>query len=290
MIRVFLALAALLVLGRAQAADDMVPAHPSLWTVHGKHCTVFLFGSIHLLSPKIAWRDARIDTAIHSADTFFFETALDADKVKQIVAAKGSLPQGQSLRALLPPQSQKDLDDDMASLGVPEAGIDARRPWLATLALTAIKYAKDGLSPTAGVDVAIMGEAQTRGKPLRYLETIEQQMALLAPDDPKLELEAFEAFLKDFKTEQDDIAALTDAWAAGDQKKLDTLITGELVKYPAAKKALFDDRNAAWEKTLRTVLDKESGTFLVTVGAGHLLGDTGVPALLRRDGYVVEGP
>ena len=37
------------------------------------------------------------------------------------------------------------------------------------------------------------------GKKLRYFETIEQQMALIAPDDRKLELESFESFLKGFK-------------------------------------------------------------------------------------------
>jgi uncharacterized protein YbaP (TraB family) len=35
---------------------------------------------------------------------------------------------------------------------------------------------------------------------------------------------------------------------------------------------------------------KEKHVFFITVGAGHLTGPTGVPALLRKDGFKVEGP
>jgi uncharacterized protein YbaP (TraB family) len=34
----------------------------------------------------------------------------------------------------------------------------------------------------------------------------------------------------------------------------------------------------------------EPHTYFITVGAGHLLGPKGVPALLRAKGYRVEGP
>ena len=35
---------------------------------------------------------------------------------------------------------------------------------------------------------------------------------------------------------------------------------------------------------------KEKHSFFITVGAGHLAGPAGVPALLRKAGYTVEGP
>ena len=35
---------------------------------------------------------------------------------------------------------------------------------------------------------------------------------------------------------------------------------------------------------------KQKHIFFVTVGAGHLTGPLGVPALLRKDGYKVDGP
>jgi uncharacterized protein YbaP (TraB family) len=281
--RILAALIALLYCGHAFAAPA---AHPALWKVQGKGSTVYLLGSVHLLSPDLAWRDARIEAAIGAADAFFFETPLDTDGIQKIVAAKGSLPPGQSLRALLPPQSQRDLDADLAALGLPEANIDGRRPWLAQITMLGLQFRQAGLVLT-GVDLALIAEAQARGKPLRYFETTEQQMALIAPDDRKLELQGFEGFLKDFRHEIQDITPMMDAWASGDAKRLGDLVAKDFAPYPALRKTMFDDRNAAWTATLRGVLDEEHGTFLVTVGAGHLAGDRGVPALLRAAGYTV---
>lgn len=279
--RILVALFALLFCSAAAPA-----AHPALWKVQGKGSTVYLLGSVHLLSPDLTWRDARIEAAIGAADAYFFEAPLDADGIQHIVAAKGSLPQGQSLRALLPQESQRELDDDLASLGLPEAKIDGRRPWLAQIMMLGLQFRQAGLVLT-GVDKALIAEAQARGKPLRYFETTEQQMALIAPDDPKVELESFESFLTDFRHEIGDIARMMDAWAAGDDKRLAGLVAKDFAPYPALRKAMFDDRNAAWTATLRDVLDQEHGTFLVTVGAGHLAGARGVPALLREAGYTV---
>src|SRR5258707_4432898 len=87
-------------------------AHPTLWKVTGRQSTVYLLGSVHVLSATLHWRDARIDQAVRDADGFFFETALDPKAIAGYVAEHGSLPQGQSLRAMLPPDAQKNLGDD----------------------------------------------------------------------------------------------------------------------------------------------------------------------------------
>ena len=265
-------------------------AHPALWTVHGKRSTVYLFGSVHLLPPNLAWRDERIDRAIRSADTFVFETALDTDAAKKFFDANGSLPAGQSLKALLPSASQDDLDADMASVNLPEARFDTRRPWVVSVVLETVRATQIGASPMSGVDVTIVTDAQARGKPIRYLETFEQQMALLAPSDPALELKIFEAYLKDFRNEGQMLPDLIRAWSAGDQDKLAALTIKSMASDPETKKRLVDDRNKAWIAPITHMLDSESGTFMVTVGALHMLGPKGVPALLRAKGYKVDGP
>lgn len=280
---------ALAFVGMAGAQDAPPPqAHPALWKVTGRQSTVYLFGSVHVLSPALDWRDARIAKAIGDADVFYFEAELDPKAIAAYVADRGMLPPGQSLRAMLPAEAQKDLDADLTSLGVAESSVDTRRPWLASIAMTAFKLAHDGDTPAAGVDAAILADALASAKPIRYFETLDQQMALLAPADPSVELDQFEVFLKEFGKDKDDLGPLIDAWASGDQARLTRLLFREFDKHPGMRKLFFDDRNVAWTRTLEGVLESESGTYLVTVGAGHLLGQNGLVMLLRRAGYKVE--
>src|SRR5207253_4799274 len=134
-----------------------------------------------------------------------------------------------------------------------------------------------------------MGEAGKTHKPMRYLETIAEQFALLAPDDPVLELQEFESGLKDLADIAGGIDPMVKAWSDGNQRELDRLINGDLDEFPEARKQLLDDRNKRWVPKIEAML-KQKHVFFITVGAGHLTGPLGVPALLRKDGYRVDGP
>ncbi len=142
---------------------------------------------------------------------------------------------------------------------------------------------------SAGVDDGLMAETQQAGKPMRALETVEQQLALVAPDGDKAALEDFEADLVDLKNPQDEISGLYQAWAGGDPAALDRFLRADYADRPAVRTRLLDDRNRRWLPQIEAML-KEKHVFFITVGAGHLAGPAGVPALLRAAGYQVEGP
>jgi uncharacterized protein YbaP (TraB family) len=283
-----------LVLGLLLAAPAVADtiAHPSLWHVKGAAGEVYLLGSVHILPPGVNWRSPAIKAATARADVFVFEVPTDKKAMQQLqdlVVANGLLPQGESLRASLRPDAQGDFDTAVAASGLQLAAIDHERPWLAGLQMMFTQIAKQGFDRDNGVDTQLLADAAKAGKQTRYLETIDQQFALLAPDDRKLELEEFESGLKDLRDVSAEIQPMVDAWSAGDQKKLDVLINGDLDEFPTARKALLDDRNARWLPQIEAMLN-EKRTFFITVGAGHLTGPQGVPALLRKAGYTVTGP
>ena len=274
------------------AATAQTIARPSLWHVQGRQGDVYLLGSVHILPPDVQWRSPPIQDAIARADVFAFEVPQDKKsqaQVQALIAAKGYLPPGQSLRPLLKKSAQADFDAVLASSGLAPSAVENTRPWLAGLQLLFAQIAKLKFAVENGVDSQLIAEAERAGKPLRYLETIEQQFALLAPDDRALEMEEFEAGLKDLKDIGGEIQPMVNAWSRGDQKTLDRLINGDLDRFPKARKALLDDRNKAWVPQIAAML-KEKQTVMVTVGAGHLTGPKGLPALLRKAGYKVSGP
>lgn len=276
----------------AQVQMAEIPAHPALWTVKSRTTTLYLFGSIHLLPANLAWHTPKIDAALGAADTFVFETPIDdAGKAAMLdfVRAHGLLPKGQSLRAMLPEKSRPDYDRVLALAHLAPAQIDNDRPWLAGIVLDVAYLQQMHYLAADGIDQQVLAYAHAHNKALRYFETPAQQLSLFMPKDEKLELEEFDAGLKQFESEETSIGAMVDAWGAGDVKAVARLMNKSLESEPDARKLLIDDRNKAWIKTLGAML-AAPGTYFVTVGTGHLAGPVGVPALLRAQGYRVEGP
>jgi len=291
------ALFAALALARPAFANDpsivyaKMPAHPALWTVHGPKGTVYLFGSVHLLPPQVDWHTKEVDAAIAKSDTLVFEIALDADAQQRMmayIAAHGMLPEGEHLRDMISPEARNELDAEIAKLPLSPDDLDRMQPWLATLMLEITSIAKDNYSPSAGVDQQL--QANPQGKPIIGLETVEQQLALLSSGDPKAQLQSFEAGLKtSTESSNSQIGPLLDAWMHGRVDRIASLTQKDLAKFPEAKKLMFDDRNHAWIGKISEFLDQPK-TYFITVGAAHLAGPDGVPALLRARGFKVDGP
>ena len=297
LISAFAFVACLLAPARAMAADAPVVeanirAHPALWTVHAPNATAYLLGAIHILPPNVIWQTPKIDAAIDASDTFVFEAPLDdAGKaaIVEFIRAHGMLPEGTALPSLLDEQGRKDYRDALALTKVPAERLDRMRPWLAAIVLETAYMEQQHYTPLSGVDRQILALAQTRKKSLRYFETDEQQLALLAPPDQDLEAKEFDAELRQFQSDASSLGPLVDAWSHGNAPLVGRLMNKELDREPGAKKELIDNRNDAWIVQLETML-QEHHTYFITVGTGHLVGEHGVPSLLRSKGFDVDGP
>lgn len=280
----------------AQQVQPALPpgimAYPSLWHIQGEKGEVYLLGSVHVLPPRVHWRSPPINRALSRSDVYVFEVPQDEaamEELNGLIQAKGFLPPGETLRALLHPEALADYDAAVAASGLQPAMIERVRPWLAGLQMMFAQISKLKFAAGNGVDSVLMADAARHNKPMRYLETVAEQFAVLAPDDRVLELEEFESGLKDLRDMGSEIEPMVHAWSTGNQAKLDELINGDLDGFPEARKQLLDDRNKRWVPKIEAML-KEKHVFFITAGAGHLTGANGLPALLRRAGYKVDGP
>lgn len=299
LVAAFLAFACLLTRpAAAQATAQPQPvvapiiAHPALWTVHGPAATAYLFGSVHLLPPNVEWRTPRIETAIAASDTFVFEAPIDdtgIDAISDFIRAHGTLPAGTSLSSLLDAQTLADYRKALALTHMSAQSVDNFRPWLAGLILEMAFIRSEHYAPESGIDRQIFAEVKAQAKPVRYFETAKQQMSFLMPGNSKLEVDEFDATLKSFQSDSNVLGPLIDAWSHADETEVAKLMNADLQSIPGARKVLLDDRNQAWANELKDML-AEPHTFFITVGAGHLAGPAGLPALLRQEGYVVDGP
>ncbi|HEV2652100.1 MAG TPA: TraB/GumN family protein [Rhizomicrobium sp.] len=267
-------------------------ARPAIWTVHSAAGTAYLFGSIHILPPDVNWHSKAVETGIRKADAFVFEIPIDDTtqaSVEAYVAKNGMLAAGQSLRAMLPSGMGTRYDTVVAQSGLPAADVDRMQPWLASVVLSVAALKAQNFDPARGPDTVIQAQAAAAGKPILAFETIEQQFELLASGDAKTNIDSLASTLDDIIDQPTLVDDMLAAWMSGDTVKLEKLLNGNLDKYPGARKTLLDDRNAAWVKRIAVLL-KDKRTYFITVGAGHLVGPKGVPALLREAGYQVDGP
>lgn len=275
-------------------AADVKPGNPAIWTIEKPNGgTITLFGSVHLLPGNQAWRTEAFTAALAKADVVVFETPI-ADmatpEVQQYLAKSIMNPPGVTLSTLLNAEEKATVEKAAAFVGVPFASMEAFRPWFAGLQMALVMIMKQGFDPNAGIDKLVEDEARTAGKTLGYFETAMEQLDIFTTMPPDEEKAFLVIGAKEIVENPNGLKDLVDAWAAGDVAGIDRLMNAGLESMPALGKKLLEDRNANWVRKITADYMADTKNYLIVVGAGHLAGDKGVPAMLRSDGIAVSGP
>ncbi|MBC6981478.1 TraB/GumN family protein [Caulobacter sp. 17J80-11] len=284
--------AAVLLAALLAACGPAAQAEPAIWRIKDADGTITLFGSVHLLPPGLDWRSARLDRALASADEIWTEIP-PAPAWNGAAAAEaarlGALPAGQSLIAELSPQGRERLARLAKSLNVPLEQLDRMEPWLAEIALAVAFHRAHGAVQDAGVEEAVE-KAVPEGARRRAFETASDQIALFDGAPVQAQLASLEYALKEMEDDPGLFDRLVRSWADGDVCALKHEALDPLQRAaPAIYQRLIVERNRRWADRLAEVA-RGGGDVVVVVGAGHLAGPDGLPALLRARGLKVEGP
>lgn len=257
-------------------------ADPAIWVVRDPDTTVYLFGTIHLLKPGLTWFDEAVKTAFDASDELVIEMVEPDPTITQATTLKlGVDPTGTPLREKLTPEARAKYEAALAALGVPAAGFDGFRPWLAGLTLSVLPLVKAGFDPNAGVEKSILA---VNVKPVQGLETLDEQLGFFANLPESDQIAFLNAAVDAIPDGTDNIDELVHAWAEGDVDRVASLMNEGLDdSTPFIEKVLLTDRNARWAKWIAERL-KQPGTVFMAVGAGHLAGPTSVQAQLAKDG------
>ena len=267
-------------------------AEPPVWVVRDDNSTVVLFGSVHVLPEAIDWRSPVLVEALGRADDLWFEIALgpesDAEVSRRILLA-GLLPPGQSLLARLPPADAARLIRIAQSLNLYEPGLDRLRPWLAELTISLAVDARAGAFIENGVERRLNADTPA-SVPRRALETVEDQVAILAGASEGGQIASLSETLREVEDDPGLFSRIVGEWQAGDVTGLtDHAVTPLRTGAPEIYERLIVRRNRAWTAQIRQRM-AGVGVTVVVVGVGHLVGPDSVPAMLRAQGFTVEGP
>lgn len=278
--------AAALALCAARPAE----AAPALWVVQSGSAKIYLFGTVHLLRDGTPWRSPELEAAIGQSQDLYLEIA-DPANVQNVLASlmKIGYDPAHPLSTKIPKADVALLDQAAKRYGFGgESAFEPMEPWLAFVVLSTLPAVHSGYSSGNGVDLQIRKEFVAAGKPVRGLETVDSQLHVFAGMPEATQVELLDAQLKNIGRQngEDNLDAIVDAWLTGDQDDLATSMQMAKLQQSTIYARLFTDRNKAWAAALAQRLT-QPGTSFVSVGAGHLVGPDGVPALLARMGYAV---
>lgn len=262
-----------------------------LWTIEGRHNTVYLLGSVHVLRESDGELPRDAEEAYADAERIVMEIDLDdpsvADAATMLAEMQRSalLPEGQSLKRVLG-SDYGEIERQLRESGLELSTLDRFAPWFVAVMLTQLELAERGFRPELGIEQRIAEQAERDNKPIEGLETPAEQFAVLGG----LPLAEQKRFLQMTLEESADLDAelekVVAAWRAGDTTALAALLTEAYDDFPELYGPLTADRNRAWIKQLEPLLE-DRDDYLVVVGALHLVGRDSVVELLRRRGHTV---
>lgn len=258
------------------------------WEVKGAHNTVYLLGSVHMLKAADGTLPAEVLEAYRRSQSLVMELDLSnagsADALAATDLAQVLLPEDKTLSQVLDPKLYASFITHAKRAGLEPAMTERFQPWFAAILLEQMTLTHDGYAAESGVDMQLTQSATADHKPIVALETVSEQMGYFSrlPLDEQANFLGFT--LRDIDSSDSDPAAVIRAWKVGDVRELERLFKQESADSPELMRQLTTERNRKWLPRIKALLEDDHDDMVI-VGAMHLIGDDGLVALLKSQGF-----
>jgi len=258
----------------------------SLWELHGKHNTVYLLGSIHVLRESDYPLSPVMLEAYRNAKSVLMEVDLEEISSEQVQAemlGSAMLPEGKTLPAVLGKERYARADALAREVGVELSMFDQFAPWFAAEAISQLQLTQLGFQPQAGVEMYFMERARNDGKSVAGLETVHDQISLFQNMSLDTQAEYLVSSLEQAHDLPKEVDSMVRAWARGDTQWFADELQSEFGRDPRLYQSVLVARNRKWLPKIEALLSDDKN-YLVIVGTGHLVGQGSVIDLLKKDG------
>ncbi len=251
-----------------------------LWKI--KDSNTYVFGSVHLSNSSIL----QLPDVVERAFSESTRVILEADQRLPPDASLLMLPPGIQLDSLVPNELFRRVRAHWSRLGLPEENLVKFRPIVVGINLQFLEAARNGYVVALGVDTIVRERAEKAGKEIRYLEKLNDQLSLLSGTPTNEQI----SFLSHIANQADaglsEVVDMISAWRSSDIQYFEDLLDQRRKDWPQMIDDVLTKRNITWAPQIAE-LAKGPGRNLVVAGALHLLGETGLPTLLREYGLTL---
>jgi uncharacterized protein YbaP (TraB family) len=276
--------------GWLAAAAAAAPPPSFAWKVTGHGGSLYLVGSVHLLTADFYPLPPALEAAYADSDQLVEEVNIGdmlAPQAQLSLLTQGILPANQSLPDVVSAETVELVKKRAAAVGLPYAPLARMKPWFLSLTLTALEWTKAGFDENLGLDMHFYQQATADGKPVQGLETIAYQVSRFDGMSPKEQEALLTSSLEEMDDQIENITALTGAWKQGNAREVERLVLADVQSDPALYDRLLVERNRNWLPQIEALFARP-GHALVVVGAAHLVGPDGLLKMLEARGYTIE--
>jgi uncharacterized protein len=240
-------------------AAEPAEAGPAMFVVRDHDTTIYIFGTFHTLDGQSDWFSPNLRTAFEGSQELVLET-------------------------LLPERPEAPMPQPAAA----SYSVASSASFLATTRLALTAGHSRGMSVANGADMVLRHVAESEGKDVEGLETLDlqlrmfQRMPAFAPA-PAAAAATPTGTGSPAADASKAMSAMQSAWERGDQMVFARLVDQMRRSSPEAYRMMFVERNARWADWIAARL-RTPGTVFVAVGAGHLVGKDSVLVRLAEHG------
>ena len=218
----------------------------SLWELHGKHNTVYLLGSIHVLRQSDYPLAPAVLDAYSNVKAVLMEVNLEEITSAQVQAemlTSAILPEGKTLPDVLGRERYERADALAHEVGVELSLFDQFAPWFAAEAISQLQLTQLGFQPEAGVEMYFMERARNDGKSVAGLETVHDQISLFQNMPLDTQAEYLVSSLEQAHDLPKEVDSMVHAWQRGDMQWFENQLQSELGRDPKLYQSVLGARN-----------------------------------------------
>jgi len=250
-----------------------------------------MMGSFHMFKRDMYPLNDCFTNAFRNSDTLVVEVNMnevDENQMATLFEDRGIYAGDVTIEQRLSKETLDLLKEYLGRHNIDITQVNKMKPWFLGMTIAIQEIIGLGYDPNLGLDMYFLANAQD--KDIIGLETIEEQMDILAGDPDDIQDLALQSALEEIPDLESTMNRMIDAWSRGDADSFDMIIREPEDRYPMLAqqvKRTIDDRNVIMSKKIAGFL-KTDKTYFIVVGGGHIGGAKGLLYLLKGMGYPVK--
>lgn len=278
----------------AYSPQTIVPTEKSLaWKITGMGLKKpsYLYGTIHMIPKKEFELPGAVREALDQVRRVTFE--IDMKEMTNLrsqlsLVTKSFMAGGKTLKDLLSAEDYRLVKDKMAEKGLPGGMFERMKPMFLSTLFSSDEEAPLGGGNITSVEMELYRMGKNRRLETAGLETAAYQMSVFDSIPYAVQAKMLVDGLRSMDTtdtSESQMDQLLKLYRDQDITAMQTMI-GEESGMGEYEDILLKKRNQNWIPVMGRMMAEKPTLF--AVGAGHLGGENGVVALLRKAGYRVE--